>query len=138
MIGVLLPDLHGEFFSEVIRGIDLAARREGLHVLVSSSHADTGELVTTMRAMRADSVRMLERKRACCSRGIPSWRSSAAPRMAESGLFNSWVRVWTYSSAYCRPSSASCMRRSARPRSAISVLPSLGKGGCLPSRMPSA
>ena len=25
-LGVLLPDLHGEFFSEVIRGIDLAAR----------------------------------------------------------------------------------------------------------------
>jgi len=52
MIGVLLPDLHGEFFSEVIRGMDLTARREGLHVLVSSSHSDTGELVGTMRAMR--------------------------------------------------------------------------------------
>ena len=51
-IGVLLPDLHGEFFSEVIRGIDLAARREGLHVLVSSSHSDTHELVATLRAMR--------------------------------------------------------------------------------------
>jgi LacI family transcriptional regulator len=51
-IGVLLPDLHGEFFSEVIRGIDLAARREGLHVLVSSSHSDTKELVTALRAMR--------------------------------------------------------------------------------------
>ncbi len=51
-IGVLLPDLHGEFFSEVIRGIDLAARREGLHVLLSSSHSDTHELVTTLRSMR--------------------------------------------------------------------------------------
>src|SRR5262249_4197062 len=51
-IGVLLPDLHGEFFSEVIRGVDLAARREGLHVLVSSSHSDTKELVTALRAMR--------------------------------------------------------------------------------------
>lgn len=51
-IGVLLPDLHGEFFSEVIRGIDLAARQEGLHVLVSSSHSDTDELVTALRAMR--------------------------------------------------------------------------------------
>ncbi len=51
-IGVLLPDLHGEFFSEVIRGIDLAARREGLHVLVSSSHSDTMELVAALRAMR--------------------------------------------------------------------------------------
>jgi len=51
-IGVLLPDLHGEFFSEVIRGVDLAARREGLHVLVSSSHSDTRELVAALRAMR--------------------------------------------------------------------------------------
>jgi len=51
-IGVLLPDLHGEFFSEVIRGIDLTARREGFHVLVSSSHSDTKELVTALRAMR--------------------------------------------------------------------------------------
>jgi len=25
-IGVLLPDIYGEFFSEIIRGIDLAAR----------------------------------------------------------------------------------------------------------------
>ena len=41
-VGVLLPDLHGEFFSEVIRGIDLAARARGLHLLVSSSHADAG------------------------------------------------------------------------------------------------
>ena len=51
-IGVLLPHLHGEFFSEVIRVVDLAARREGLHVLVSSSHSDTRELVAALRAMR--------------------------------------------------------------------------------------
>lgn len=51
-IGVLLPDLHGEFFSEVIRGIDLASRRSGLHLLVSSSHAATDELLAALRAMR--------------------------------------------------------------------------------------
>jgi LacI family transcriptional regulator len=39
-IGALLPDLHGEFFSEIIRGIDQAARARGLHLLVSSSHGD--------------------------------------------------------------------------------------------------
>jgi LacI family transcriptional regulator len=50
--GVLLPDLYGEFFSEVIRGIDLAARKAGFHLLVSSSHADTAELVAAMRSMR--------------------------------------------------------------------------------------
>ena len=35
-LGVLLPDLAGEFFSELIRGIDLAARARGFHLLVSS------------------------------------------------------------------------------------------------------
>lgn len=51
-IGVLLPDLYGEFFSEVIRGIDLAARRERYQVLVSSSHASTETLVAAVRALR--------------------------------------------------------------------------------------
>lgn len=51
-LGVLLPDLHGEFFSGVIRGIDRAARAEGFHLLVSSSHADTEELITALRSMR--------------------------------------------------------------------------------------
>ena len=51
-LGVLLPDLYGEFFSEVLRGIDLRARRDGLHLLVSSSHADGDDLVGALRAMR--------------------------------------------------------------------------------------
>lgn len=51
-LGVLLPDLYGEFFSEVIRGIDLAARRERFQVLVSSSHAATDTLVAAVRSMR--------------------------------------------------------------------------------------
>lgn len=51
-IGVLLPELHGEFFSEVIRGIDRAARREKLQLLISSSHADTEAMLTAARTMR--------------------------------------------------------------------------------------
>jgi LacI family transcriptional regulator len=51
-IGVLLPDLYGDFFSELIRGIDLAAREEGLHLLVSGSHADTNALIAALRSMR--------------------------------------------------------------------------------------
>ena len=51
-VGVVLPDLYGEYFSEVIRGIDLAARRERYQVLVSSSHADTEALISAVRAMR--------------------------------------------------------------------------------------
>jgi LacI family transcriptional regulator len=50
-IGVLLPDLHGEFFSELIRGIDQAARREGLHILLSSSHDDAKEAAAAIRTM---------------------------------------------------------------------------------------
>jgi LacI family transcriptional regulator len=50
-IGVVLPDLYGEFFSELIRGIDVAARRRGLHLLVSSSHGDAAEAGAALRAM---------------------------------------------------------------------------------------
>lgn len=51
-VGVLLPDLYGEFFSEVIRGVDLAARRDGYHILVSSSHSDRSEVEGVLRALR--------------------------------------------------------------------------------------
>jgi len=51
-LGVLLPDLYGEFFSEVIRGLDLTARERGLHLLLSSSHSDHDGLVAALRSMR--------------------------------------------------------------------------------------
>jgi LacI family transcriptional regulator len=50
-IGVLLPDLYGEFFSEVIRGIDRAARIGGYHLLVSGSHNDRQEIEAAVHAM---------------------------------------------------------------------------------------
>jgi len=50
-IGALLPDLHGEYFSEFIRGIDQAARARGLHLLVSSSHGNGDEAAAALRAM---------------------------------------------------------------------------------------
>ncbi len=51
-LGVLLPDLFGEFFSELIRGIDLAARQRGYHLIVSGSHGDRAETQAVLRAMR--------------------------------------------------------------------------------------
>jgi LacI family transcriptional regulator len=51
-IGIVLPDVHGEFFSEVIRGVDLAARRAGYHILVSGSHSDVSEMLSVLQAMR--------------------------------------------------------------------------------------
>ena len=57
-IGVVLPDIWGEYFSEVIRGIDLTARQSGYHVLVSSSHSDVAETREVLRTMhgRVDGV----------------------------------------------------------------------------------
>ena len=51
-IGVVLPDLHGEFFSELIRGIDAVARARGRHLLLSSYHGDPEEQGAALRAMR--------------------------------------------------------------------------------------
>lgn len=51
-IGVLLPDLYGEFFSEVIRGIDQTAQKHGLHMLVASSHSDAREIAAAVGNMR--------------------------------------------------------------------------------------
>ncbi|HSX61820.1 MAG TPA: LacI family DNA-binding transcriptional regulator [Tahibacter sp.] len=51
-IGAVLPDLYGEFFSELIRGMDLAARRGGLHLLVSSSHGSADETAHALRALQ--------------------------------------------------------------------------------------
>jgi LacI family transcriptional regulator len=51
-IGVLLPDLYGEFFSEIIRGIDEAARATNHHILVSRAYAGRSEIEEAIRAMR--------------------------------------------------------------------------------------
>lgn len=51
-LGALLPDLHGEFFSEVIHGIDQASRQKGFHLLVSRSSSDARELSAVLRSMR--------------------------------------------------------------------------------------
>lgn len=52
VLGVLLPDIHGEFFSEVIRGIDLAACAQRFQVIVSGSHAHADALVSMGRSLR--------------------------------------------------------------------------------------
>lgn len=51
-IGVVLPDLYGEFFSELVRGIDQVARERGLHLLVSSYHGNPTEQGVALRTMR--------------------------------------------------------------------------------------
>ncbi|WP_338771616.1 LacI family DNA-binding transcriptional regulator [Massilia sp. METH4] len=51
-VGLLLPDLYGEYFSEMIRGIDGAARSRGLHLLVASLHGGADEAAAAIRTMR--------------------------------------------------------------------------------------
>ncbi len=51
-IGVVLPEVYGEFFSELVYGIDLVAREHGLHLLVSSYHGDPREQGDALRSMR--------------------------------------------------------------------------------------
>ncbi len=46
-IGLVLPDLHGEFFSELIRGVDTAARQANLNVIITRAiGADEEKAIT--------------------------------------------------------------------------------------------
>jgi LacI family transcriptional regulator len=51
-IGVVLPDLHGEFFSECVRGMDREASRRGYLLLLSNMHDDSEQSAAALRAMR--------------------------------------------------------------------------------------
>ena len=51
-IGVVLPDLHGEFFSEIVRGMDREASRRGYLLLLSNLHAGGAQAANALRAMR--------------------------------------------------------------------------------------
>lgn len=42
VLGIALPDLHGEFYSELLLGADTEARRRGYHLLVSSEARQGG------------------------------------------------------------------------------------------------
>ncbi len=57
-VGVLLPDLYGEFFSELLRGLDRAARVRHLHLLVSGVRGSAAELTQAVRALhgRVDGI----------------------------------------------------------------------------------
>src|SRR5437868_8955416 len=52
VVGVLLPDLHGEFFSELIRGLDGLARDRKRQLLLSSVHGQADEMAAALRALR--------------------------------------------------------------------------------------
>jgi len=50
-LGVLLPFVSGEFFTELLNGIDQAAQQSGYFLLMSSSHRHEAELEAALRGM---------------------------------------------------------------------------------------
>jgi LacI family transcriptional regulator len=55
-LGVVLPDLYGDFFSEVIKGIDEIARKRSYHILVASTHSHKDEIESILKVMRGGRV----------------------------------------------------------------------------------
>lgn len=51
-VGVLLPDFHGSFFVELLRGIDGAARQLNYQLLVSGFHGHADEMEAGIRSTR--------------------------------------------------------------------------------------
>lgn len=79
-IGVVLPDLHGEFFSEIVRGMDREANRHGYLLLLSTLHGGGEQAADALRAMRGrvDALVVMaphvgaEELEAAVPKGIPS------------------------------------------------------------------
>jgi LacI family transcriptional regulator len=60
-IGVILPAPHGEFFSELIRGLDEAAQESGYFLLIASSHYSPEEGASALESIagRVDGLVMM-------------------------------------------------------------------------------
>jgi len=60
-MGVILPAPHGEFFSELIRGLDDAAQEAGYFLLIAGSHYDPEEGVSALESIagRVDGLVMM-------------------------------------------------------------------------------
>lgn len=51
-IGAVVPDLHGEFFSELLRGMDRQASELGLHLLLMVMHGEAERGIAALNTMR--------------------------------------------------------------------------------------
>ena len=75
-IGVVLPDLHGEFFSEIVRGMDRAVTPAGYHLLLSNMHADADLAAQALARAPALTPSRAAPSRSCPGRAPPGthWR----------------------------------------------------------------
>jgi LacI family transcriptional regulator len=55
-IGVILPELHDEFFMDFVHGIDEEAHRNNRYLLISSSHSQRNDLKTMIEFMSSGRV----------------------------------------------------------------------------------
>lgn len=102
VVGVLLPDLYGMFFSELIRGIDAAARARHLQVLLSSSHGDSEEMSTAIRSMHGRVAGLIILAPQRDERGISALDSSTPTVFINSAVsFGRWpsLRLDSYGGA---------------------------------------
>ncbi|MFD1952172.1 LacI family DNA-binding transcriptional regulator [Sphingomonas arantia] len=51
-IGIVLPDLHGEYYSELLRGMDREASSRDLQLLLTVMHDRPGRHITALQTMR--------------------------------------------------------------------------------------
>ncbi|WP_052149429.1 LacI family DNA-binding transcriptional regulator [Sphingomonas sp. Ant20] len=51
-IGVVLPDLHGEFFSELLRGMDRESSAHSLHLMLMVMHGEAERGIAALNTMR--------------------------------------------------------------------------------------
>ena len=51
IIGLVLPDIQGDFYTEIIRGVDEASYAGGYHIIVASSHSERSIFESIMNFM---------------------------------------------------------------------------------------
>lgn len=102
-IGVILPDLFGEFFSEIIRGIDMVVHAAGKNLLLGNMHGSPTETMQAIRAMRGrvDGLLVMPPNSSADTLGLASgWRIPTVllnARSADDGL--PFVTVDNYAGA---------------------------------------
>lgn len=79
VLGVVLPDLYSEFFSEVIRGLERPAQQAGYHLLLSSSHDNRQEINLALRAMQGRVDGLIVMSPHVCARELRSTIPAGLP-----------------------------------------------------------
>nr|WP_315382803.1 LacI family DNA-binding transcriptional regulator [uncultured Sphingomonas sp.] len=114
-IGAVVPDLHGEFFSELLRGMDRQGSELGLHLLLMVMHGEAERGVTALHAMR----------------GRVDGLVVMAPQITSDELFQHLPRTMPSVLVNCAPHEGSRPElRVDNVAGAVAVVEHLAAGGC--------